>query len=303
MALKILLTSAFLINLLPINSAWAACGMREGVHQTIRFAIPQALSIPSNASNGALIATITASAAFKIVFSCTQSDPQGIKSISGDTPVNGIMPFGETGLGYILESAGYPDLFYPQYLPNNIWTMQAPYRLKIYKVGPLKKSVSIPAGDFAYFQAGSLKIYTASLANDLVVEAGSCELATTDVTMGEYQVSEFSAVGYTSKPVDFTVGLRNCSGTINKVKYAMSPGPGWLDQANGIVKLDPGSVKGLGIQIRKDGQPVSFAVDNELPPPSGSSASYSFTAAYYQAEKQVFIGNANSSLTIQISYL
>ncbi|CAI8941587.1 hypothetical protein EMIT053CA3_60261 [Pseudomonas donghuensis] len=237
-------------------------------------------------------------------FRYSPTDAHGIKSIYGTPPKNSVMPFGNSGLGYVLESMGGQDEFHPAYgRPGEAFTVDPPYRLRIFKIAPLNKLITIPAGDFAYYQAWTLKIYTANFANDLVVQMGSCELSTTDVPMGEYQVSERSNIGYVSKPVDFNIGLKNCTGTINKVTYAMTPGPGWLDQANGIMKLDPGSVTGLGIQISRDGQPVRFAVDNDLPPPSGSSATYSFTAAYYQTAKKVGIGNASSSLTILISYL
>ncbi|WP_162144456.1 fimbrial protein [Pseudomonas taiwanensis] len=256
--------------------------------------------MPENAAIGTEVASISAPAPTAI-FTCNSSlDSIGLKSANGDLPANGIIPFGNTGFGYKLNKV----LTYP-YEPSTTvdYFFPPPFTLKIYKTGPIKKSTSIPAGQFATYIAGQLTIFTASLDSELVVEAGSCELSTTDVNMGEYILSDFAGVSSTSRPVEFTVELRNCSGRIDKVKYDMIPGPGWLDQKNGIMMLDPGSVTGLGIQIRKDGQPVNFATDNELLPPIGASASYSFTASYYQTEREVGIGKANSSLTIQVSYL
>lgn len=305
MTLKIVLTLIGLGVALTANSAWAYCTISEGSHQFITFTLAEPLSIPLDASDGTLIATITSNGGISITFSCnSSSDPTGIKSLSGDTPVNKIIPFGNTGLGYSFASGGGPDSMYPTYRPAGTGRVTSvPYRISIYKIGPIKKTALIPAGDLANYMAGTLKIYTARLTNDFVVAAGSCELDSKDVSLGEHLVSEFSAIGYTSKPIDFNIGLRNCSGTINKVKYVMTPGRGWHDQNNGIMNLDPGSVKGLGVQIKKDGYPIRLGVDNELPPPSGSSASYSFTASYYQIEKHVGIGNANSSLTVEVSYL
>lgn len=300
MTLKTLLSRALLAFLFIANSAWSSCTLLSGSNQTINFRTKDPISVPENAAIGTEVASISAPAS-TLEFKCNSSlDRIGLKSANGNLPANGVIPFGNTGFGYKLDNV----IFYP-YEPSTAdkYFFTPPFILKIYKIGPIKKFTSIPAGQFATYIAGQLTIFTASLDTELVVEAGSCELSTTDVNMGEYNLSDFAAVSSTSRPVEFTVGLRNCSGRIDKVKYVMIPGPGWLDQKNGIMMLDPGSVTGLGIQIRKDGQPVSFATDNELLPPIGASTSYSFTASYYQTESKVGIGKANSSLTIQVSYL
>ncbi|MFJ2709439.1 fimbrial protein [Pseudomonas sp. NPDC087346] len=248
---------------------------------------------------------VTASNNPTIAFTCNSgSDPQGIKSATGEPAVNQIIPFGKTGLGFSINSGGGPDAIYPTYrTPGTGTTTSNPYRLRIYKIGPIANTVTISAGTFVNYMAGSLYVYTGVLSGPVVVTPGSCELATSDVPMGEHAASEFSRIGYTSKPIDFTVRLNNCSGTINKVQYTMTPGQGWRDPANAVIKLDPGSVTGLGIQLLKDGRLVPVGGAGELPKPTGSDASYTFTAAYYQVENVVRAGDANASLTVQISYL
>ncbi|UVL26863.1 hypothetical protein [Pseudomonas donghuensis] len=45
----------------------------------------------------------------KVNFRCSPTDAHGIKSIYGTPPKNSVIPFGNSGLGYVLESMGGQD--------------------------------------------------------------------------------------------------------------------------------------------------------------------------------------------------
>jgi type 1 fimbria pilin len=304
----VVITSAILlmVSAFAPGYAWASCSITSGAHQIVSFPINEPLFIPLDTPSGTLVKSITSSAETKSFRCSSIGDAYGIKSLTGEVATNKIIPFGSSGLGYTLSSGGGEDPIYPTYITNPYIQISTsnPFELKIYKIGPINPSVKIPAGEFASFLAtANLEIYTASLASDIVFAVASCELSVPSVDMGEYIVSDFDGIGSTTKDIGFSVGLRNCSAGINKVTYKITPTQGWLNAPEAVMALDAGSVEGVGIQIKREGMPIKTDVVNELLPPAGISDDYYFTAAYYKTAKHIGVGHANSSLTIEISYL
>lgn len=294
--------------LLSPDTSLASCQINFGYPITITYSIKEPLSIPLDTPNGTLIASITGTGGRMVGYRCSSNiDPAGIKSASGETPIDDIIPFGNTGLGYNMSSGGGKEYIYPYYEdfrndPNNTRT-DTPYVLHIYKIGPIKEVVKIPSGIFANYVAGSKTIYSATLAESIGVAIGSCEILTSNVLMGEHLTSDFTGAGHTTKPISFSIKLNKCTGKIREVKYKITPAHGWINSTLGVIGLEKDSVKGLGIQITKDGIPVNPANNNTLAPPKGASETYDFAASYYQASNKIESGSANSSLTIEISYL
>jgi type 1 fimbria pilin len=294
---------ALIGSMLGAGDCVAACIMRGGVENTtVMYSVPESISIPSNASNGTIVYTLTAGSAPRSDFKCG-NDARGIQSTRGDIPVNGIIPLGSTGLGYTLSSAGGKDPSYPFIKPSNNGFVRDPFVIDIYKIGDVSGREKILGGAFAKYLADTLTLYTAYFSNDIAISVNGCELRVPDVQMGDYVVSEFRGVGQAAKSIDFAVELFNCSEGVSKAIFSMGPVHGWADHANGVMNLSPGGAKGLGVQIKKDGKPVRFGFGGDLGSPRLDGGVYNFTAAYYQLDSKVGSGEANSAVNINISYL
>jgi type 1 fimbria pilin len=271
---------------------------------TVQFSMPKSLSIPADTPNGTKVLTVNGSGGGR-VFKCGYSDFHGIAG--GAMPVNDMLPFADSGLGYKLSSLGGFESFYPSsYTTSGNTSVGTPYVLDIYKIGPIKES-KITAGTFASYLAGDLAIYNANLASDLNIVAASCEIRSKTVDMGRHLVSGFSGVGSTLVAKDFDIELVGCGAGIKNITYKLEASNGSFDSEKGVAKLDAGSVPGVGMQIKRNGTPVPLArwLSN-LPAPVEGNNAYGFSAAYYQTAKKIdtsTVGRANLSLTVTVNYL
>ncbi|AZD07860.1 hypothetical protein C4K26_2457 [Pseudomonas chlororaphis] len=269
----------------------------------VQFLMPKSLSIPADTPNGTKVLTVYGSGGER-TFKCDYYDPHGV---GGGVPVNNMLPFADSGLGYKLSSAGGVEDLYPSiYASNSNSTVGTPYVIDIYKIGPIKES-KIMAGPFASYVAGDLAIYNASLVSDLNIVAASCEIRSKTVDMGRHLASGFSGVGSTLVAKDFDIELVGCGAGIKNITYKLEASNGNFDSEKGVAKLDAGSVPGVGMQIKRNGTPVPLARWlNNLPAPVEGNNAYGFSAAYYQTAKRIdtsTVGRANLSLTVTVNYL
>ncbi|MFW9081410.1 fimbrial protein [Pseudomonas sp. P2757] len=290
------------------GQANAGCVLSIGSAAQISYFIPQTIAIPADTPVGTLLHTTESSTSAHVRVKCTGAYNKGLKGERGAVANNGILPFGESGLGYKLYSAVIPasgnnDGVYPERTVGEDLGTKNPFILEIYKIGPIKGSI-IPAGAFASFYGDSVKMYTASLASDVYINQSSCEVPDVTVQMGNQLASDFTGIGVTVAARDFYIDLVRCGSGINKVTYMLDGADGNYSADQGIIKLDPQSVSGVGVQIKRDGHPVSLGawLTDFIKPQMGSNR-YSFSASYYQVGKSVSIGPANASLRITVKYL
>lgn len=283
-------------------SADTGCSFSEGSTTLVSYSLPN-LSVPSDTPIGTLIYTARSASSAQVKVWCGSTHDEGVKGSRGAiVSPDGILPLGDSGLGYKLYSNWAVDAVYPKSSPWGSYGMAAPYVLEIYKISEVKGS-TIPGGVFANYYVGSLNVYVASITSDIKLEPLSCEVPGVTVQMGEHQVSDFLGQGSKVGMKNFNVGLVNCGAGISKVSYMMNGADGDYFLDSGVIKLSGGGASGVGLQISRDGVPVKMGEwFSDFPAPIKGSNSYGFSASYYQISKDVIAGDASAALRITVKY-
>jgi len=128
------------------------------------------------------------------------------------------------------------------------------------------------------------------------------------VTLGQYRQSSFKQTGDTSAPVNFSIGLVDCSVDVYKSAAITFKGQ-TMDGKQDVLALNGGSAseqtaEGVGIQILQNSTPVT--VDGSTP--AGTTAlleganNIAFQARYISTAETVSAGAADSMAEFTITY-
>lgn len=221
------------------------------------------------------------------------------------------------GIGYAISSDWRDQ---PPFISSKKWPVSEPaigstssifestgrssMRLVVTGNGP---SGTVNAGQYGEWTIGGLPIRSIYINNSPVVTRFPCSLSTTSISVPLDEVApgrDLTGVGSTAKPKTFNVGL-NCDP--NTRVNVMMTGTDNIDTgADGVLQLSrAGAVdvaKGVGIQILYNSTPVKLNTNMELKTSAGGNETFPFVAQYFQTLGTVTSGEANTSMTLNITY-
>ena len=281
---------------------------------TATYTIPKTLSVPRNAPVGTVVwesSTYTVYGTKR--YTCKLAYRAGVKSEVGwwSTKDMTEFPIGDTGLAWSLIINGTPvqgiyDGLVRAAGPQNLdgWS----FKVLIKTTKAVSAGAVVPAGILGYYNVNyEFDAMTFKSSNEASVSALSCKTPDVTVKMGDRnRVRDFSGVGTSLSPVDFSIALKECPTGLKKVSYLLKPNTQIVDAARSVVALDAASsAKGVGLQIL-DAHENPVAMNEKIVfsgyDTVGGNFNIPLKAAYYQTGPIVEGGSANSSLTLVMSY-
>ncbi len=157
------------------------------------------------------------------------------------------------------------------------------------------------AGGGGTWELGRLRVGTAASFSQT-----TCTLTDTtiDVPLGSISAAKFTAVGTTFGEQSFKVGITCDPGL--KVSVSLSGTQSTESADTSVLALtgagQSGVVSGLGVQILSDGTLLKRDTNLLVKTVVGGKESLPFSARYYQTKKDVTVGKANTTATLNITY-
>lgn len=238
---------------------------------------------------------------------------------NGWSPLNGIAATNVAGIGVRLTLRQTSSLTDFVYIANqalsvdygDMWYMeQAIWLIELIKTGPIS-SGHLATGTWAGFSvipgAGASWITTSLTvtgANNITSVACSLNSTSINVPLGDVLDIKFTGVGVTTGDKVFNVGL-TCDKDA-KINVALAGTQNSEASDTSVLALtnagQTGTAKGVGVQLLYGGVPLKINNNILLKTSPGGQETLPFTARYYQTNKQVTAGKANSSATLNITY-
>lgn len=126
---------------------------------------------------------------------------------------------------------------------------------------------------------------------------GVCRFTVTDVDLGTYYATEFSAVSTTKGWVDVPVRSTGCDPLVTVIHMGVSGTADVADSAyfRGVAGIGIEMQNATGTAIRPSGTNVNFTA-------VAGASNYMLRARYRQTAAVVAAGNVRSAVTIQVTY-
>ncbi|GAK27248.1 fimbrial protein [Serratia liquefaciens FK01] len=145
---------------------------------------------------------------------------------------------------------------------------------------------------------------TATGVNNIISVACDLNSTSINVPLGDVLDIKFTGVGVTTGDKVFNVGL-TCDKDA-KINVALAGTQNSEASDTSVLALtnagQTGTAKGVGVQLLYGGVPLKINNNILLKTSPGGQETLPFTARYYQTNKQVTAGKANSSATLNITY-
>ncbi|CAI2418915.1 fimbrial protein [Serratia liquefaciens] len=238
---------------------------------------------------------------------------------NGWIPLNGIAATNVAGIGVRLSFRQTPPLTDLVYIANqtagpntgNVWYVtQVIWLIELIKTGPTSSGhlttgtwakVSVTPAAEAPWTATSL---TATGVNNITSVACSLNSTSINVPLGDVLDIKFTAIGTTVGDKSFDVGLTCDKDARINVALAGTQNSDTTDTS--VLALtntgQAGTAGGMGVQLLYGGTPLKINNNIVLKTTPGGQETLQFTARYYQTNKVVTPGKANSSATLNITY-
>ncbi|MDR3445052.1 MULTISPECIES: fimbrial protein [unclassified Dyella] len=330
-----------LLTLAPIMPTMVHAAGTTCSSPIIAMVTGPAINVSNNAAIGDVIGTLTTSFPGGANPNCTSTGTPGGNVYFGGGFLGSAPDLGPTygngghlyattipGVGFRVNITGGSSIFWgyipSPFMPYQITTGVAARQVlvELVKIGPITQGGAL-SGDIAYFQmtdsngAYTTRYVTYQWSSSVVVtlKSPACSVSTPSVKVGMGVVANpHVAVGQTFDPVDFNVQL-NCSvgdvGQSTSVYMTISDATNAGNTSN-ILNLGASStVTGLGIQLVRNGTPVSFGPDSavvgsqnqfSVSSTTGGTINIPFTARYIATSNTVTPGVVNAFATFTFAY-
>ncbi|MBB5418443.1 fimbrial protein [Paraburkholderia atlantica] len=326
---------ALMLTMLLPEVAHGQCTQGSAGTPSLMISIASPITVARDAAVGSVIGQGTATVAFNSAapsgVHCTTDASAVYANLQGggSSGSNNVMPIGATGIGYTLQANGryFPtgartlpvSLFEPtscnQAAGGKCYAYLGPtITMQLVKLSPLVSSQTLPAGPYFSTTVGGLNASTVSLANPVQIANQTCTVTTPSigVSLGNVPLGRFHAVGSTSDTVPFQIGL-NCAGVTTNYSITFTDNNHPANYSNVLSLASGSSASGVGIQIVKDGSPVSFGPDSSAAgnlhqmrvgssAGSGSVVGLPFGGRYVKTGNTITAGSANGVATFTMSY-
>lgn len=136
----------------------------------------------------------------------------------------------------------------------------------------------------------------------------ACSTPDVTVPLGNHMSRDFAQVGSQSKPVKFTLSIRNCPAGLSTVKYGFNSPSSDYSAKDGIVGLRANATaKGVKVKLLNADGTAVVALDkwytlSGYNASRGGDYTVSLSAAYIRTASVVTSGTADAELTIAMSY-
>ncbi len=302
-------------------SAQAACSYMFGTSQTTyRLNLPSTLNVGLNVPIGGVVYQATHSLTILNGAArwgrCAVGDSMGITNNVGARGSNNRYPIGNTGLAWTWEYTGVTGVGsysynpfgpYPFFTIPSVATQYHFEQPSIFRIIKVANSVTgtIPSGIIGTLTAGGLTpiVWQNGTGNINIVQP-TCTTPSKQVPLGDHPIGEFKGVGTGTEARRFTIDLNNCPAGLAGISYRIDPVGTALSTANGVLALNTGGARGVGLQIRRENGatlPLSSVISFMRSPAQGNY-SIALQARYYQAAQSISAGPANASLQFTIVY-
>ncbi|ELI7921278.1 fimbrial protein [Yersinia enterocolitica] len=191
---------------------------------------------------------------------------------------------------------------------NNFISGGQSYSVAFYKVGPSGSGAMVPMTI-----GGGRLLLDSTYAPDVPINMTSfnvttvaCSINSTiiQVPLEEVSVGDLTGVGTTAKPKQFDLGL-NCDAGA-RINVKMTGTQNTDSSSAGVLQLtnagNASVATGVGIQIMYNGAPLSLNNNIVLKTSAGDQETFPFIAQYYQTQNTVTAGDANTTMTLNITY-
>ncbi|MDU5485976.1 MAG: fimbrial protein [Serratia liquefaciens] len=233
------------------------------------------------------------------------------------SPLNGIAATNIAGIGIRLTYQHWQSRDWTMvanqsnYNSSDYWVFDSSYWLiELIKTGPTS-SGHLTAGTWGKVSiapaAGSswtVTSLTATGINNITSVACSLNGTSINVPLGDVLDIKFTAIGTTVGDKSFDVGLSCDKDARINVALAGTQNSDTTDTS--VLALtntgQAGTAGGMGVQLLYGGTPLKINNNIVLKTTPGGQETLPFTARYYQTNKVVTPGKANSSATLNITY-
>ncbi|MNN12726.1 S-fimbrial adhesin protein SfaS precursor [compost metagenome] len=126
---------------------------------------------------------------------------------------------------------------------------------------------------------------------------GVCRFTVTDVDLGTYYATEFSAIGTTKTWVDVPIRSTSCDPLVTTIHMGVAGTADVLDSAyfRGVSGIGIELQSAGGVAIRPSGTNVNFSA-------VAGANNYMLRARFRQTAATIAAGNVRSAVTIQVTY-
>jgi len=311
--------------LIALNASASCTETPTGVVKTLNS--PASITINPYVAVGTVLNTSTFtgnSGTFTITCTTTFSEftYQGV-----GTATNNIYPSGIPGIGIQLSNASGTTGNWPVTETINpavktySATASVSTNFSLIKTGPITTSGTIAAnvGNLVLPQQGNFVAFQINLASPMVVNftKPSCSVTTPSiaVSLGAFPIGHFPAVGSTSSPIPFNIGVSCVDGpsgssTQMSVTLTDASGADVGNTSNTLALSSASTAKGIGVQILYNGKVESYGPDsnaagntNQFLLTTGSNGVYTFPFyAYMIRTGTVTAGSVITTATFTMSY-
>ncbi|HUB90523.1 MAG TPA: fimbrial protein [Dyella sp.] len=139
------------------------------------------------------------------------------------------------------------------------------------------------------------------------IAAGSCSISTSPVNLGEHYSGDFSSgAGTPTNWVRVPITSQGCSADIVTVHMGFDGAADTDNKGLFAVASTPGSARGLGIQLQTEDGSVTVVPNSTTElvnwTPLATGGIYAMRARYVSTLPSVTPGDANSTVTVMLSY-
>jgi len=319
----------FFLALMGPGLSHASCVWRNFSGQLVgpaplnfNFGLPGTVSVSPNAVVGDVLASATVSANAVAGLNCNPGPLNAntpYRSVNSST--NNLMATGVAGVEFrmILISNGQPyawngGYYIPASTGQQVYTNSGQYRLELVKTAHIKGG-TVASGQLSATSLDGTTLTNWYLGNNVNIVPATCSISTPSVSvdLGTVSATEFTGVGSTSattKP--FSIRL-NCTGVERNVSMTLTDATTPSNRTNTLSLAAGSSATGVGLQILRNGTPVSYGADTsayggqnqfflDFGINMGANGDIPFTVRYVKTGASIGAGSANGLATFTLSY-
>lgn len=302
------------------SRAIAGCWFDTGTTLPMRLSLPASLVVQRDAPPGTVIwSSEQSTRTGEIMIWCGYgSYTEATRYISAQSLVAGYSDVYQSnipGIGFRVRNPGFRLQWDPvpttqNYTPPGIvygyGPNQVPFKMELIYVGGNANGQLSFASPLASLTTGEITASQLYIDGGTSITKVACSLNSTsiNVPLGDVLDIKFTAIGTTVGDKNFDVGLTCDKEARINVALAGTQNSDTTDTS--VLALtntgQAGTAGGMGVQLLYGGTPLKINNNIVLKTSPGGQETLPFTARYYQTNKVVTPGKANSSATLNITY-
>lgn len=311
-----LVALAWLFLLLPTN-ARADCSFDRGSSQNspVNFAVAASITVPSTLTMYANLGNaVTATPSNPSNATCTNGTNYGVQNLLSSTPPtmvsgNYVYPTSVPGVGIELTHNSSPAYSMAPYPNSTTGAQDSTYSvsttLQLVQTGPIAGGSVLPAGEFAYWQWGSITPEYFVLSNSVTFVSPSCTLDTSSISvvLPTVATSNFPAKDTVAGTTPFTIQLNCPTGSTTNATIKFTGQNGYPAGYANLLLKNTGNATGLGVELLDaNSNSIVFGTATAIGPSQLGSWPLQYFAQYHSTSATVGAGTVKAVATFTITY-